>query len=89
MFKKKEEGLLIKGWAYGNFIQRHNLMKFYYSKLLVLKHAIFERIAGESSYAGDETWHCGIDRTYLDPQQIESQQHPEKNKAGVQLSTIL
>lgn len=67
-FEKKK--FLFEGWTYWNFIQTQDLLKFYYSKLLVLKRATFERIAGESSPVGDKSWHSGIDRTYLDPQQI-------------------
>lgn len=39
MFKKKKR-FLFKDWTYWNFIQRQDLLKFYYSKLLVLKRAL-------------------------------------------------
>lgn len=81
-----------KGGTYWNFIQRQDLLKFYYSKLLVLNVPPLRGLLVKAPLLTIKADNSSIDRTYLNPQQTatsESQQHPWKFKAGVKISTIL
>lgn len=90
MFTRKR--FLFKGWTYWNFIQRQDLLKFYYSKLLVLNVPPLRVLLVKAPLLTIKVDNSSRDRTYLDPQQratSDSQRHPGKFKVGAKLSTIL